>query len=405
MASIKIILWKADRKKDGTCPIAIRITKDRKPRYIFTGHYVKEKDWDPVNSRVKKSHPNSARLNSYLFKKFSEANDLLLESDSGTNYSSSKEIKNKVKRKGKNISFFTLADQRIKEYKDKGTFTVALADESKINNIRKFVDNGDLYFTDITVPFLQRFKVYCASELKQSERTITNHLILIRTLFNRAIKEGIVDAKYYPFGGDNIKIRVGSGLKIGLTKEEIGKIEDLELTPETAIWHARNIWLFSFYFAGIRIADVLELKWSDFKDNRLHYMMHKNSKPVTLKIPDKAKKIMNRYARNKKKPNDYIFPGLENADPKDRRDVYRKRRNADRWYNKKLKEIATMAGIDKNLSHHIARHSFGNIAGDKVHPLMLQKLYRHSDLKTTINYQANFIHKEADEALDSVVDF
>lgn len=182
-----------------------------------------------------------------------------------------------------------MANQRIKEYKDKGTFTVALADESKINNIKKFVENGDLYFPDITVPFLQRFNVYCASELQQSERTITNHLILIRTLFNRAIKEGIVDARYYPFGGDNMKIRIGSGLKIGLTKEEIEKIEDLELTPETAIWHARNIWLFSFYFAGIRIAEVLELKWSDLKDNRLHYMMHKNSKPVTLKIPDKAK--------------------------------------------------------------------------------------------------------------------
>lgn len=54
---------------------------------------------------------------------------------------------------------------------------------------------------------------------------------------------------------------------------------------------------------------------------------------------------------------------------------------------------------------HIARHSFGNIAGDAIHPLMLQKLYRHSDLKTTLNYQANFIHKEADEALDSVVNF
>ena len=70
-----------------------------------------------------------------------------------------------------------------------------------------------------------------------------------------------------------------------------------------------------------------------------------------------------------------------------------------------MKKIATAAKIDKNLSNHIARHSFGNIAGDRIHPLMLQKLYRHSDLKTTINYQANFIHKEADEALDSVVDF
>ncbi|WP_407654015.1 hypothetical protein [Aquimarina gracilis] len=52
---------------------------------------------------------------------------------------------------------------------------------------------------------------------------------------------------------------------------------------------------------------------------------------------------------------------------------------------------------------HIARHNFGNIAGDNIHPLMLQKLYRHSDLKTTINYQENFIHKPADDALENVI--
>ena len=64
-----------------------------------------------------------------------------------------------------------------------------------------------------------------------------------------------------------------------------------------------------------------------------------------------------------------------------------------------------MCDIDKNISIHIARHSFGNIAADKIHPKMLQKLYRHSDLKTTIGYQANFIHKQADDALDEVVNF
>jgi site-specific recombinase XerD len=68
-----------------------------------------------------------------------------------------------------------------------------------------------------------------------------------------------------------------------------------------------------------------------------------------------------------------------------------------------LKRIAISCEIDKNLSNHIARHTFGNIAGDKISPLMLQKLYRHSDLKTTIGYQANFIHKDADDALDAVI--
>lgn len=70
-----------------------------------------------------------------------------------------------------------------------------------------------------------------------------------------------------------------------------------------------------------------------------------------------------------------------------------------------MKRIASQCVIEKNLSNHIARHSFGNIAGDKIHPLMLQKLYRHSDLKTTLNYQSNFIYRDADDAWDSVINF
>ncbi|MGA8853026.1 MAG: hypothetical protein WB492_02500 [Christiangramia sp.] len=36
-----------------------------------------------------------------------------------------------------------------------------------------------------------------------------------------------------------------------------------------------------------------------------------------------------------------------------------------------LSEIAKKAGITKKLSMHIARHSFGNIAGDKIPIQML----------------------------------
>jgi len=54
---------------------------------------------------------------------------------------------------------------------------------------------------------------------------------------------------------------------------------------------------------------------------------------------------------------------------------------------------------------HIARHSFGNISGDKIPIQMLQKLYRHSSVTTTIRYQTNFMHKDADDALDKVINF
>lgn len=50
---------------------------------------------------------------------------------------------------------------------------------------------------------------------------------------------------------------------------------------------------------------------------------------------------------------------------------------------------------------HIARRTFAMISGDKIPVQMLQKLYRHSSITTTIGYQAGFIYKSADDALDA----
>ena len=252
---------------------------------------------------------------------------------------------------------------------------------------------------------MDRYKDFCAVYLEQKTRTITNQLIFIRTLFNKAIKNGIVDSKFYPFGGEKEKIRIGSSHKIGLIVNEVEQIELLELEPDTSIWHTQNVWLFAFYFAGIRISDAIKLKWSDFKDGRLFYVMNKNEKPLSLKVSEKAEAILKYYKQEKEANNGFIFPFLKNVNESDTEDVFRKTRNATKLLNKYLKRIGEICEIDKNLSNHIARHSFGNIAGNKIHPRMLQKLYRHSDLKTTLIYQANFIHEEADDALEEVINF
>jgi site-specific recombinase XerD len=68
-----------------------------------------------------------------------------------------------------------------------------------------------------------------------------------------------------------------------------------------------------------------------------------------------------------------------------------------------LKKLANEVGIEKKVTCHIARHSFGNISGDKIPVQMLQKLYRHSDITTTINYQQSFINKDTDDALALVI--
>jgi site-specific recombinase XerD len=88
------------------------------------------------------------------------------------------------------------------------------------------------------------------------------------------------------------------------------------------------------------------------------------------------------------------------------RDLTQKRiKNADRKFNTHLKNIAKEIGLTKPLKMHIARHTFGNISGDRIPIQMLQKLYRHTVVTTTIGYQSNFKHKDADEALNQTVGF
>lgn len=445
MASIKIVLRTNYKKKNGTCPLAIRITQNRKTRFVYTGKYIQEKDWNKDLCKVKRSHANSARLNNYLIKKLSEADTIALEADGSKDFMSSKAIKKKVQRKGRTVSFFQFGARRVRNKFQSGTFSVAKPELSMLFNIREFLNwsrfderqtvideirkrrrerigrsrkfgysflnevknefgkDTSLYFEDINQAFLSNYKVFCISYLEQKTRTVTNQLIFIRTLFNLAINEGIVDAKHYPFSGEKERIRVKSGHKIGLTKAEIESIENADLPEGAPIWHTRNVWLFSYYFAGIRISDVLEMKWSDFMDGRLFYTMNKNEKPLSLKVPEKAEIILNYYRPSSRSKDDFIFPYLKKANPKSKQDIFVKTRNASTLLNKYLKRLAEKCGLEKNLSNHIARHSFGNIAGDAISPLMLQKLYRHSDLKTTINYQANFIHKDADDALDAVL--
>ncbi len=237
-----------------------------------------------------------------------------------------------------------------------------------------------------------------------TETSAMNIMVFIRLIYNRAIKDKVASKELYPFGNGRFKIKFPETVKIGLTKAEIGKFETIQnLSIQER--HSLNVWLFSFYFAGMRVSDVLFTRWSQIADGRFNYRMGKNAKLLSLKIPKKALAILKQYEQDKNAEDDFIFPEMKKAEIDNPKDIYNKIKVATKKFNDNFKSITLKAKINKKVTMHIARHSFGNIAGDAIHPLMLQKLYRHSDLKTTLNYQANFIHKDADDALDSVINF
>jgi integrase/recombinase XerD len=404
MASVKIVL-RSKKNKDGTYPLAIRITKDRKSSFVHVGQNLKITEWNKKTHLVKSSHPNSARLNNFLLKKLSQANDKLLELETNRNDASPQAVRYSMKPLTHGTTFFSVAKSFLDNFKKAGKYNRYYPEQSRIEQFRKFLDGADITFQDISVGLLNRFSAYLKGE-NLSERTVMNHLLVIRTIFNVAIKGNIVDQKYYPFGKGKIKIRFPESLKIGLTPEEVKKVENLSLKPGSYLNHAKNLWLFSFYFAGMRVSDVLRLRWTDFQNDRLYYAMGKNTKPGSLKVPEKALLILSQYKVEKRNENDLIFPELKVLPNLDNLfEVQRKISYADQRIDNALRKVSEKLKLNKKLTMHIARHTFGNISGERISIQMLQKLYRHSSITTTIGYQANFIHKDADDALDAVVGF
>lgn len=402
MATIQAVLRKKPNARK-QFPIAIRITKDRKTTYLFSGQYIDEKYWDKRNSKVRKSHPNAARLNHLISQKLSEANNKLLQTETDTDAFSIGTLKKKLSR-NRNLNFFSIAEKHLENLQSRNKHHQYRTERGRIQRLKDFIGKKELSILDLNVSLLQKFQAYLLNERKLSQRTVVNYMIVYRTIYNLAIAESIVDAKSYPFGKGKIQIKLPDAHKIGLNQQEIQLLEGADyLTPGQQ--RALDVWLTSFYFAGIRVGDVLRLKWSDFQDGRLYYRMNKNSKLVSLIIPKKAQLILNKYKKSRKSKTSLVFPQLQRIDLEDSYAVISGIQSATRNLNRHLKKIATRVGIEKNLSMHIARHSFGNLSGDKIPIQMLQKLYRHSSVTTTIRYQANFIRKDADDALENVVGF
>lgn len=401
MSSINVVL-RSKKNKAGLYPIAIRISRNRRTTYLYTGQYVEKKFWDPNKCKIRSSHPNSMRMNHLILSKLTEANEKFLENESSKRKLSVGKLKESIKNQN-TADFKSMADIYLNNIKSRRKINQYNTEKNRVEQFLKFAGNG-IEFHEIDVPLLKRFDSYLEFKKDRRKRTVVNFMICIRAIYNLALASNTADHNDYPFGKGKYQIKIPNSEKIGLNVEELKKLENVTGLNE-ANRHTLNVWLLSFYFAGIRITDIIQLSWSNFRDDRLFYRMNKNNKLVSLQVPLKAQKILNQYQKIRSKNSDLVFPELRDIDLSDDILLRTRIKTITRNFNRQLGRIAKKIGIEKKLTMHIARHSFGNISGDKIPIQMLQKLYRHSSITTTMIYQSNFMTKETDKALNNVLDF
>jgi len=397
MSTVKIVLKKEKINNAGEVPLYIRIIKDRKAKFVSLGIRVLPKDWNDSQSRVKKSHPNSQRLNNYIAHKIAEAEGVALEMETNSKYVSPKSIKQNIMGTSPDsfIKYFERYIEALKKNGKTGTHDKAKAVYSKLCT---YLGNKDLAFDEVTVTFLKNYDTYLSDKLGNSINTIHSNIKIFRKLINDAISEDLFPPEKNPFL--KYKLKTEKTVKEFLTEEEIARIEKLKLEKNSMRNHHRNIYIFATYAGGLRISDILQLKWSDYDGERVLITTQKTNNTVSIKLPQKAKEIIEEYIEDDSNKEHYIFPFLRNDIEYSNAALFKAISSHTAYTNTDLKKIAKMAEIDKKIHFHTSRHTFATRALKKGMRIeYVSKLLGHSSIKTTQVY-AKIVNKDLDDAMD-----
>lgn len=385
-------------KKDGTYPIIMRIGHNERTTSVNLGISVLEKDWDNEKRLVKKSYvglSSVTRLNNFIHKAKSNAMDEIIKLNeqgvlSGMSVIS---LKEKLTKKDKSESFYSYAEGVVKSLYDANRVGTARSYAGVIAILKSF-HKGDLAFQQINFSFLSKLE-----ERHRANGHTLNGLAVymrsIRSIYNKAIKDGVTSKEYYPF--DDYKIKTTPTEKRALDIALLKRIIDLDLPSSHPLFHTRNYFLASYMMYGMNYTDMAYLKKSNIKNNRIQYRRRKTSKLYDIKIVDSLKAILDYYQSD----SEYIFPIIKRGTAiLQDKDI----QGARKRYNKKLKKLADLCDIEQNLTSYVSRHSFATQAMVMKVPLnAISTMLGHSSLKTTEVYLKSLPTNALDEYNETIL--
>lgn len=404
MASIKLILRKNQVDSTGHCPLYIRIIKDRKTKFITAGVKLKENEWDELKQKVKKNHPNSARMNASLAQKIADAEAQVADLERKVKTVSIKKIKEAIK--GKEVpNFFEYAYKRMEIIKSTVSYSTYKAYYAAIVKFEKWVGTRDVYFDDFSVTLLNDYKNYLSKVLKNGLTTQRLSIIVLGTIFNQAIKEEIIPETMFPF--KKLTLKTDNTKRLFLNKDKILELTQLKLIEgkKANLW--RDLFLFSIYAGGLRFSDVIEMQYKHYNKNeqRISKLIRKTGRPHQFKIGKVAIDILEKYCKEGADNEDYIFPVIEDQKGYERSESLRyfytaKYNKLANWHLKKLGEKIE---LPFKLSFHLSRHTFAtNALNNGMRIEHVSKLMDHRDISTTQVY-AKIISEELDKAVDNYI--
>jgi integrase len=276
----------------------------------------------------------------------------------------------------------------------------ALNDEGRISTARSYQDSltsmlsykKNLKVSQITPDFLKGYEKWMTDN-GRSLTTVGMYVRALRTIFNMAIENEVIDSSKYPFK----KYTIPAPQKISRTlkKEEIKQIINYTAKRD-ADAVALDYWVFSFISNGMNFKDIALLKYGNINGDFLEFRRAKtkrttnnNSLPIMVPLDENLLYIIKKRGNKSKKKEDYIFPILKHGlTPQQEYDHIK---TFVRNTNKRLTRVGIELGLSLKVTSYVARHCFATIQKNNNAPLAyISEALGHSNLKTTQNYFGRF---------------
>lgn len=390
--SIKIVL---DSKpmSNGQHTIYLRIIKDRQSKKIALSMKCEKKYFD--NEQFLKGHENYKEQNKLLISLKARAEKIVRDFQLDGNNFSLEDFENKFKGKSdiKNVKVSVFYDELIDELERSGRMGYAKSFRDTKKSFLKFTGSSIL-FKDINSILIEKYEVYLRENNNQNGG-IAFKMRHLRVFFNKAIKRGVMHRDNYPFEVYKVSKIKPENNKRAVSIDEFKKIRDVNLSGYPELIEAYNYFMFSVFTRGMNFADMAKLQWTDIQNGRIYYNRSKTKKSFSIEVNEKIQEILD-YYQNEKRQSPFVFPILLKEDMTPKQIQYRLQKVLTR-YNLKLKKIAVLAGVEKNLTSYVARHSFATILkslGTSVEKI--SEMMGHGNVQITMSYLKDFENEDLD---------
>lgn len=364
--------------KMGKCPIRCRITFLKIRKEFSTGIFINPEYW---NGRKQKAFPNNEK-NTILNNKLSLIHQqidkaflfLQISQDSFDVDDIYRKYKGEdVKTEITILGAYDLHNEKMKKLIgvdfNELSWSRYIASRNKVAGfITKFYKKKDVKLKDLDLKFIKDLEYYFKTELNLKQATIYRSMQRVKKIIHFAIAENYLQRD--PF--NLYKNKKHKTKIVYLSVEELDKLENHNFN-QLRLQKVKDLFVFCCY-TGLAYQEMSTLTTKHIKigfDGNEWIEMYRQKTDGKISVPLLPKAVLIKYNNE--------LPKISNQK-----------------FNSYLREIADIIGVNKNLTHHIARKTFATtvLLYNDVPMEIVSELLGHSKITVTQNHYAKVVQKK-----------